>query len=64
MYEQEMHRDFTPTIAFGTRTVVEMVRASINILNDPHAPQALKDRQLSIILHIKQLIDSYQEPKK
>lgn len=62
MYEKQIHEDFVLTRAPSRSTVVEMVRSSIDILNDPHAPQQLKDRQLTIVLHIKQLIDSYLPP--
>lgn len=64
MYDKEIHKDFAHTSMLNRSTVVEMVRSSIAILNDPHAPQQLKDRQMSIILHIKQLIDSYQTQTK
>lgn len=57
MYEKEIRRDF---IFQGQKTLPHMVEDAIAVLNDPHAPAELKARQLSIIQHVKRLVDSYQ----
>lgn len=56
MYEDRIRKDFVFT---GSKTVVDMVRMSIEILENPHSPVELKERQLGLLYHVKGLIDAH-----
>ena len=56
MHENRFGEEFTPSRSLVYGTLVSLMRETLKIVNDPHADIGLKNRHLSILNQVRQLL--------
>lgn len=56
MYENEFRKDFVPSRNLAYGTLISLLIETLRITNDPHADIGLKNRHLSILNQVRQLL--------